>query len=194
MAYAQIDDFKLWIGDSSNTNDDLYDAALEAGAAKVDHICKRTFEHDTETSDRTYRGLSMVELFVDDFDPAVAITVATDVDDDGTFEVTWSESDYELGPANFGPYYLITAVGSNAFPIYGKRSGIKVTAKWGWPGGAPEAVREANMILARDYVFSRDAKWGIVQDPEAFGSPFRIRDNATAQNLLLPYRRIGGWA
>lgn len=85
------------------------------------------------------------------------LVVKTDTTDDGTFDLTWASTDYELIPANnqWGgvdgfPFFEVRAVGDHAFPEpFGsaRRQRIQITAKWGWAEVPPD-VKDATILRA----------------------------------------------
>lgn len=192
--YCSTQELVIYIGKTTTTDDDLLSKAVAAATAAIDDFCGRVFSNDDTASARVFEPWSMWEIRIDDFHTTSGLIVATDDDDDGTFETTWSASDYEIEPFNGNvsgisgfPYWTIRSVSNRRFPTCIRRRGtVQVTAKWGW-SAIPNAVKQAALILAQEYFRLRDAPFGVA-GVDAFG-PIRVRDNHAAKKLLEPYVR-----
>jgi hypothetical protein len=118
---------------------------------------------------------------------------------DGTFDITWSPSDYQLEPLNGNldglewSYDKIRAVGDYLFPTvnanYGEQALVQVTAVFGWPA-VPEPITQATIIQASRIFKRYDSPLGVA----GFGDLGAIRvsrflDPDMAQ-LVEPYRRM----
>jgi hypothetical protein len=128
-----------------------------------------------------------------------AITLKTQTNADGNFDVTWSPSDWQLEPVNgildglTVPYTRIRAVGDYLFPTlnanFGLEALVQLTAVYGWPS-VPEPITQA-VIIQASRIFKRyDSPLGVA----GFGDLGAIRvtralDPDVAQ-LVEPYRRM----
>jgi hypothetical protein len=121
-------------------------------------------------------------------------TLKTDNDADGTFEVTWTTSDYELQPVNAAievepqPYTSIAAIGSYLFPIRTSRQGrpprAQIVGVFGWPS-LPPGVTTAAGLLATDYLQAIGMKFGVM----SFGDyAVRAKLNGPAMEMLNKHR------
>jgi hypothetical protein len=169
--------------------------AIEAASRAIDAMCERRFYKDTTATARLYPMGSYYELAVDDFWTTTGLVIATDTGDDGTFETTWSASDYELWPRNGivagiegWPYRTVRSVEGRTFPC-GRRTTVQVTAQWGW-AAVPTAVVQACSLIAHDYWKAKDAPFGIA-GIEGDGIVARIRANPQVRALLGPYVKSG---
>jgi hypothetical protein len=128
-----------------------------------------------------------------------ALTLKTSTQADGTFDLQWSRSDYQLEPLNGNldgltwSYDKIRAVGDYLFPTvnanYGEQALVQVTAIFGWPS-VPEPVTQATIIQASRIFKRYDSPLGVA----GFGDLGAIRvsrflDPDMAQ-LVEPYRRM----
>lgn len=187
--YTTLADLKAHLGDTRSDADAQLEAAIESASREIDGYCRRRFYVDTLGSTRVYRPVSSTELFIDD---ASAVTaVKTDEGDDGTYETTWSASDYVLGPFNgIGsngaagwPYVHIKAVGSRTFPMFARPT-VQVTATWGW-AAVPADVAAACRLLAATVHESRLVPFGSAAIGEV--GMTRTRMPALVAELLAPY-------
>jgi hypothetical protein len=128
-----------------------------------------------------------------------ALTLQSQTNADGNFDVTWSPSDYQLEPVNgildglTVPYTRIRAVGDYLFPTlntnFGQEALVRLTAIYGWPS-VPEPITQA-VIIQASRIFKRyDSPLGVA----GFGDLGAIRvtralDPDVAQ-LVEPYRRM----
>lgn len=191
--YATQTELKGYMGDSESTDNDKYDDALETASRGIEQYCQRQFNLASSATARVYYPDSDILTAVDDF---TAITsIKTDNGNDGTFEITWASTDYQLEPLNgvYGgesgwPYWKIRAVGSYRFPCVTttNRAPLEVTATWGW-AAVPAPVKQACLLLASEaFKLAREAPFGVA----GFGSfgAVRVRDNPRAEAMLAPYR------
>lgn len=193
-SYASTAELKARIGASAADKDTQIGEALSTASREIEKFCRRQFNKTTSASARVFRpDPSDFGIFatVDDFHTTTDLVIAVDYGDDGTYETTWSSSDYELRPLNGisngeqgWPYYEIAAVGARRFPC-SRRAPLRVTAQWGW-NAVPAAVKEACLVLAVDLFKLADAPFGVA----GYGDygPVRIRENPVAMRLLQPYR------
>ena len=113
---------------------------------------------------------------------------------DGTFETTWSSTDYQLEPLNSlardsKPAWRLRAVGNYLFPVDANgRACVEVTAKWGWPA-VPAPVTQATMIQAARLVGRRDSRFGIAGAADVGELRLLARVDADVAVLLAPFRR-----
>lgn len=195
--YATVEELKSRLGIGDTVDDFELRLAVETASRAVDDFCGRHFWRGTAT--KTFTPDSPYWVKIDDL--VSATTLATDATGDGTFETTWSASDYQLYPLNATtgsesrPYTRFVAVGTLTFPTpwtysYARGDRVQVVGVFGWPA-VPAAVKTAALILAADAFKIKDAPFGIAGGMGEWG-PVRVRDNPRAVALLRPYRRDVG--
>jgi hypothetical protein len=187
----------LRIGTADTLDDDLIDNCVGAASRLIDGYCNRKF-WQSGTAARVYHAEDSFYCSIDDI-AGTAITLKTSSQADGTFDITWSRSDYQLEPLNGNldglewSYDKIRAVGDYLFPTvnanYGEQALVQVTAVFGWPA-VPEPVTQATIIQASRIFKRYDSPLGVV----GFGDLGQIRvsrylDPDMAQ-LVEPYRRM----
>jgi hypothetical protein len=198
MAYASLAELRDWVGITTpgDTADDAkLTLALDVASALIDRHVGQYFAADANPVDREYVAVDDQALDVAGISTVTGLVVATDDNDDGTYETTWAGSDFRLEPANAAddarPWTRIVAVGSRLFPTgTGRRyPGVRITAKGGWPA-VPAPVKQATLIQAAFIWARKDAKFGVAGSPE-FGNELRVETalDRTAQVLLEGYRR-----
>jgi len=188
----------LRIGTADTIDDDLIDNCAGAASRLIDGYCNRQFWSVGSATTRVYTAENDFYCSIDDI-AGTAITLKTSGATDGTFDVTWTPSDYQLEPLNGRldglqwSYDKIRAVGDYLFPTvngnYGEQALVQVTAVFGWPS-VPEPVTQATIIQASRIFKRYDSPLGVA----GFGDLGAIRvsrflDPDMAQ-LVEPYRRM----
>jgi hypothetical protein len=196
-SYASLSELKVFVTiPVADTQDDVaLQLALDAATTQVDNWTDRVFTADATVTTRDYMVSQTGVLDVDPISTLTGLVVATDDNGDGTFETTWAASDYRVEPTNAVaagvPWDRIVALGTRWFPKNTLRPTVRITAKFGWPGGVvPQAVKLATLIQASRLFKRKDAPFGVAGSVE-FGSEMRLLNelDRDAQNLLRPFRR-----
>lgn len=200
-AYVTAPELKTYLGITDNIDDTQLDDARDAASRALDGYCHTRFAStisgSTTATARVFAPTDWYCLKVPDFYSLTSIK--TDENDDGTYERTWTSSDYELSPPSgvvdhlLGwPYNTIRAVGNYRFPVprtpMSRRHTVEITAQWGW-AAVPEPVRQACLQVAAEIFRRKDAPFGVVQTVE-FG-PLRLSADSVraVSSLLAPYVR-----
>ena len=188
----------LRIGTADVIDDDLIDNCVGAASRLIDGYCNRRFWQTGTAEARVYQAEDSFYCSIDDI-AGTALTLKTSTQADGTFDLQWSRSDYQLEPLNGNldgltwSYDKIRAVGDYLFPTvnanYGEQALVQVTAIFGWPS-VPEPVTQATIIQASRIFKRYDSPLGVA----GFGDLGAIRvsrflDPDMAQ-LVEPYRRM----
>ena len=188
----------LRIGTADTLDDDLIDNCVGAASRLIDGYCNRRFWQSGTAEARVFQAEDSFYCSIDDI-AGTALTLKTSSQSDGTFDVTWKVSDYQLEPLNGNldgltwSYDKIRAVGDYLFPTvnanYGEQALVQVTAIFGWPA-VPEPVTQATIIQASRIFKRYDSPLGVA----GFGDLGAIRvsrflDPDMAQ-LVEPYRRM----
>lgn len=149
MAYANVDQIRERMRIPDTIDDSRLSVLLDTAAEMIDTDTGRTFGQVTAT--KTFVPCFPYAL---DVPPLISITtLKTDDDESGTYETTWSASDYELDGWTTGgtsPLEIVRAVGSRTFPLptsMGRKRLVQIAGSWGY-STTPEAIVEANMLLA----------------------------------------------
>lgn len=199
MPYVSVDEVAAELDIRDAKSNVFLDRALKAAQRDVDRYCGWGDDAFAQSA-----GSAVAREFVPDdrhvltlvggFWTTTNLVIKTDEDDDGTFEVTWLSSDYELLPANNHsrgvdgfPSYRINAVGDNRWPVpWGPSARVKtveVTAIWGWENVPPDV--ETALILRTWQLFGRSATRDGINPLTGFRAGGRDRD---WEILLTDYR------
>lgn len=173
------------------------DNALAVSSRSIEKVCRRQFNLASSATARVYYPCDGCRAEVDDFYTTVGLIVATDGDNDGTYETTWASTDYQLEPLNgivggeLGwPSWVIRAVAARRFwypTSYGytyRRAPLQVTAKWGW-AAVPAGVKEACLAVAEDIFKLKEAPFGVAASAE--WGVLRVRMNPVAMDMIGKY-------
>lgn len=197
-SYASLPELKERLGIADTVDDDRGNDALASASRAIESACNRQFNKTTSATARVFYPHNERWATVDDFHTTTGLVIATDQGDDGTYELTWTATDYQLEPLNGivggeqgWPYFKIRAMRSRWFPTWGIRAPIQVTAQWGWTA-IPAPVKESCLILASEGLKLKDAPFGVAGFGE-FGA-VRVRDNPMVARKLAPYMRSAGFA
>jgi hypothetical protein len=175
-SYATLAELKNRLGITDTSDDTRLTEALASASRGIEDCTHRQFNLAASATARLYYPRYEDMATVDDIASTTGLIIETDAGGDGTFETTWSATDYELHPLNGvvdgrsgWPYRKIKAV-DRWFPVCTKRASLRVTAVWGW-AAVPAGVKEACLILAEDIFKLRDAPFGV----GGYGEYGRIR-------------------
>jgi len=194
--YCSLADVKAALRITDTVDDPLLEISIEAASREIDGWCERVFTSSEAT--RVYRPTDALTTDIDDLQTAT--TVKTDSNGNGTFDITWSTSDYELSPLNglVGginiPFTTVSAIGDYLFPIYNSRnvdsrqSSVQIVGTWGF-ASIPTAVKQACIILSMRQFKRYDSPTGVM----GFGDlgVMRVgRVDPDVEKLLMPFRRV----
>lgn len=198
--YVTLPEGRLAMGvPSSHTErDTLIELAIEAASRDIDAHCDRSFyQYNGGTAvARVFVAKEPYLLEVDDIYSTDGLIIKTDDDVDGTYEQTWTTTDYQLEPLNGyvsgqdgWPYTRIRVRANStlAFPNYSNESLVQITAKWGW-NAVPTAIKQACIAQMAAVYKSPEAPTGVA-DVAEFG-PVTVRAlHPTAARLISHYRK-----
>ena len=132
-SYITVNDIKDALGDSASTNENIYRKIAEAGTAMIENYTHRRF--NVENATKYYDGAN--RLWIDDL--LTVSTIKTDEDADGSYETTYTTSDYVLYPLNSYPklYAEVTHRGDYGTFAPGLRKSVEIVGEWGYGDGEP---------------------------------------------------------
>jgi hypothetical protein len=196
--YATVAELKERLWPTGSTPDDQEDGILEsiitAVSRQIDSYTGRRF-FTTGADETRYYTAELSDMLLPDDDILSVTTMATDEDGDGTYENTWTASDYRLLPVNSAldnkPYTIVAVkpLGSYSLPV-GVQAGVKIVGRFGYSSGAPELVTEACLLQCERIFKRRDAPFGIVSNPAGGQMTVSRELDADVQLMLDPLRRI----
>ena len=200
--YCTIEDVKDSLNVGNTNQDAKIQAAISAASRLIEQYCDRYFWQDDEPTVKRFIPYDMVVCETDDFDQDQDIEVRTDTSGLRTFEVLWTEDDYQLEPINGlengqpWPATRLRAVrslyfplwGSSTYPVKGALPLVQIRAKFGWPS-VPDGVFQAAIIQSMAVMEGLKNPSGV----SAFSETGVVRVSQylhpLAKQLLDPYRR-----
>lgn len=190
--YCTLNEVKasLRIPVSDTIDDDLLELAIESASRDLDQSIERQF-YPTATA-RIYTPRDSIVCEMDDLVSLTSIKTSSAAD--GTFDTTWSATDYQLEPLNglaggmVMPQDLIRAVGDYTFPISGKEATVRVEGTFGF-SAVPIAIKQATVLLAAR-IFKRNDSPGGVMGFGDIGIVRISRFDPDIERLIAPYRKI----
>lgn len=183
------------LGNPVDADDFELHMACFATSRAVEQYCERTFWRTSSGVARTFVPNDLYLLKLPVFCDLVSVdSLATDGGGDGTFETSWSASDYQLLPLNpdaapeTKPYDAVKPL-VRTWPVPYTRltrdDRIRITGVWGWPA-VPYAVRQSALITAAEVFRSKSTFEAQMGYDEM--ATMVLRRNPIARDLLKPYR------
>ena len=188
--YCSLTELKASLRITDNVDDDLLELAIESASREIDAACERQFYSST-----TSRIFTARDSYVCEIDDLTSVTsIKTSSAADGTFDVTWASTDYQLEPLNglaggiATPYTSIRAVGDYTFPLSGGEATVQVTGTFGFDA-APTAIKQATVIMASRIFKRNDSPLGVA----GFGDLGAIRVSrldSDVEALIAPFKKV----
>lgn len=188
--YATLSQLKASLRITDSVDDALLELAIEAASREIDSATERQFFPTNATRIYTPRDSYVVEI--DDL--TTLTTLKTSSAADGTFDITWTASDYQLEPLNgltggiTVPYTQIRAVGDYTFPIEGGEATVQVVGSFGF-ATAPTAIKQATVLLASRIFKRNDSPLGVA----GFGDLGVVRVSRLDPDvdaMIAPYKKV----
>jgi hypothetical protein len=195
--YAALTDVKaaLRLSVSDTTDDALLELAIESASRMIDDDCGRVFYASGTGVTRYFRPDR--EDFCRTDDIITISTLATDADGDGTYETTWTATDYRKHPANnvaggrAWPTTALVATKSLYFPVDEEDElTVAVTGNFGFGTAVPTAIKDACVLQSLRLFKRYDSPLGVA----GFGDMGAVRVSRTDPDvfaLIKGYRRGG---
>ena len=188
--YCTLEQIKASAGITDTVDDTLLELAVEAASREIDSATERQFFQTSATRIYTPR-----DSFVTEIDDLVSLTtLKTSTAADGTFDETWTSTDYQLEPLNGlagaieVPANQIRAVGDYTFPVSGGEATVQVVGTFGF-SSVPTAITQATVILGSRIFKRNDSPLGVA----GFGDIGVIRVgrlDPDVEAMIMPYKKI----
>ena len=188
--YCTLEQIKASAGITDTVDDTLLELAVEAASREIDSATERQFFQTSATRIYTPR-----DSFVTEIDDLVSLTtLKTSSAADGTFDETWTSTDYQLEPLNGlaggieVPANQIRAVGDYTFPLSGGEATVQVVGTFGF-SSVPTAITQATVILGSRIFKRNDSPLGVA----GFGDIGVIRVgrlDPDVEAMIMPYKKI----
>lgn len=190
--YCTLAEVKAALRITDTIDDSLLEMSVESASRLIDGYANRSF-YSAGTASRYFVADNDFLTYIDD---AVTITeIATDSSADGTYDIIWQASDYQLEPLNGrvdglpAPYNAIRAIGDYTFPIWGGEGLVKVTGTWGF-SAVPVTVKQAAIIQASRIFKRLDSPLGVLSSPDLGYIRVSSRLDPDVAMLIDPYKIV----
>jgi len=188
--YCTLAQIKASAGITDSVDDTLLELAVEAASREIDGACERQFYQTATTRIYTPR-----DSYITDIDDLVSLTsIKTSSGADGTFDTTWTSTDYQLEPLNgiaggiATPANSIRAVGDYTFPISGGEATVQVVGTFGF-SAVPTQITQATVILGSRIFKRNDSPLGVA----GFGDIGVIRVgrlDPDVEAMIMPFKKV----
>lgn len=189
--YTTLDEVKAILRITDNVDDALLETCVEAASRQIDTHCERVFTPTTAT--RVFTPSDSYLVSIDDLSTLTSLKTSSAAD--GTFDITWTATDYQLEPLNgltgsiYSPYTRIRAIGDYLFPVVNDEATVQIEGVFGYGTSVPVDVKQACNLLAVRQFKRYDSPLGVA----GFGDIGIVRVSRVdpdIEALLGPYRKM----
>ena len=191
-AYTTLNAVKSALRITDSQDDTLIEYAIDSASRMIDGYCQREF-YNAGTATRLFAAAEELYIDVDDI-AGTAVTVQSDPNANGSFDITWAATDYQLEPLNgksggqTWAYTRIRATDNYLFPVEAGIALVKVTATWGWPA-IPKQIEYAAIMQSQRLFKRLDSPTGVI----GFGDMGAVRVSRQLDpdiaEMVHPFRR-----
>ncbi len=131
-SYASLKEFKDSLGITASSDDVTILKTLEGATLTIEKYCQRRFQPEHGT--KYFTGANRIWVKPDLLSIS---TLKTDEDGDGTFENTFTTSDYVLFDLNEYPKTYIEISDNSSYGTFGmgSKKGVEIVGEWGYGDG-----------------------------------------------------------
>lgn len=189
--YTTLDEVKAILRITDNVDDALLETCVEAASRQIDTHCERVFTPTTAT--RVFSPSDSYLVSIDDLSTLTSLKTSSAAD--GTFDITWTATDYQLEPLNgltgsiYSPYTRIRAIGDYLFPVVNDEATVQIEGVFGYGTSIPVDIKQACNLLAVRQFKRYDSPLGVA----GFGDIGMVRVSRVdpdIEALLGPYRKM----
>ena len=197
--YATLADVKAAARITDTIDDALLEIAIESSSRDIDAYTERVFYSTGATA--VARVYIPQDIYLVETDDIISVTtLKSDSTGNGTFDITWASTDFQLEPLNGRaggidtPATRIRAIGDYLWPVYEPRNvnsnqaSVQVTGVFGF-ASIPSAIKQAT-ILASLRAYKRfESPTGVLGFSDV--GVVRIgRLDPDVERLVAPYRKV----
>ena len=197
--YATLSDVKAAARITDTIDDSLLEIAIESSSRDIDAYTERVFFSSGATA--VARVYIPQDIYLVETDDIISVTtIKSDTGGDGTFDVTWAATDYQLEPLNglaggiSTPTTRIRAIGDYLWPIYEPRNvnsnqaSVQVTGVFGF-SSVPVAIKQATILASLRAYKRYESPTGVLGFSD-MGVVRVGRLDPDVERLVAPYRKI----
>ena len=197
--YATLADVKAAARITDTIDDGLLEMAIESSSRDIDAYTERVFYSTGATA--IARVYIPQDIYLVETDDIISVTtLKSDSSGDGTFDITWAASDYQLEPLNGRaggidtPFTRIRAIGDYLWPVYEPRNvnsnqaSVQVTGVFGF-ASIPAAIKQATILASLRAYKRYESPTGVLGFSD-IGVVRVGRLDPDVERLVQPYRKI----
>jgi hypothetical protein len=197
--YASLSEVKAAARITDNIDDSLLELSIESASREIDSYVERVFYSTGATA--VTRVYIPQDIYLVETDDIISVTtLKSDSTGNGTFDITWAVSDFQLEPLNGRaggidtPATRIRAIGEYLWPVYEPRNvnsnqaSVQVTGVFGF-ASIPIAIKQATILAALRAYKRYESPTGVLGFSDM--GVVRIgRLDPDVQRLVDPYRKL----
>ena len=197
--YATLAEVKAAARITDNIDDSLLEIAIESSSRDIDAYTERVFFSSGATA--IARVYIPQDIYLVETDDIISVTtVKSDSGGNGTFDITWAVTDYQLEPLNglaggiSTPTTRIRAIGDYLWPVYEPRNvnsnqaSVQVTGVFGF-SSIPAAIKQATILASLRAYKRYESPTGVLGFSD-MGVVRVGRLDPDVERLVAPYRKI----
>jgi hypothetical protein len=196
--YASLSEVKAAarIPAGDTLDDALFETAIESASRDIDAYTERVFYSTSATRVYIPQDIYLVET-----DDIISVTsIKTDTNGNGTFDTTWTTSDYQLEPLNgivggiTTPFTRVRSIGGYLWPVYEPRNvnanqaSVQIVGTFGF-SSVPTAIKQATILAALRAYKRYESPTGVLGFSD-IGVVRVGRLDPDVQRLIEPYRKV----
>jgi hypothetical protein len=197
--YATLSEVKAAARIDDATDDSLLEMAIESSSRDIDAYTERVFFSTGATA--VARVYIPQDIYLVETDDIISVTtIKSDSTGNGTFDITWAATDYQLEPLNglaggiSTPATRIRAIGDYLWPVYEPRNvnsnqaSVQVTGVFGF-ASIPMAIKQATILSSLRAYKRYESPTGVLGFSD-MGVVRVGRLDPDVERLVAPYRKI----
>ena len=197
--YATLAEVKAAARITDSIDDSLLETAIESSSRDIDAYTERVFFSSGATA--IARVYIPQDIYLVETDDIISVTtIKSDSGGNGTFDITWAATDYQLEPLNglaggiSTPTTRIRAIGDYLWPVYEPRNvnsnqaSVQVTGVFGF-ASVPVAIKQATILASLRAYKRYESPTGVLGFSD-MGVVRVGRLDPDVERLVAPYRKI----
>jgi hypothetical protein len=198
--YCSLADVKAAARITDTIDDTLLELSIESASREIDSYTERVFYSTGGTP--VARVYIPQDIYLVETDDIISVTtVKSDSAGDGTFDITWDTTDFQLEPLNGRaggidtPATRIRAIGDYLWPVYEPRNvnsnqaSVQVTGVFGF-ATVPTAVRQACILSALRQYKRYESPTGVLGFSDIGAVRVGTKLDPDVERMIQPYRKV----
>ena len=198
--YASHSEVKAAARITDNIDDSLLELSIESASREIDSYVERVFYSTGATA--VTRVYIPQDIYLVETDDIISVTtLKSDSTGNGTFDITWAATDFQLEPLNGRaggidtPATRIRAIGEYLWPVYEPRNvnsnqaSVQVTGVFGF-ASVPIAIKQATILASLRAYKRYESPTGVLGFSDMGVVRVGARLDPDVQRLVDPYRKL----